>query len=177
MPVVRVPVVLRCSAGVTRPRHSLLRARIAAACTSSATPSVAPASSGAIVRTELGTTLPSNAPGQRLGLWHYTIPAGQALVPHRHPGWQIARITSGTLTYTILTGTVTVVRGGGAQETHGAGETIKLNAGDTVIESPEVQHYGANDGPSTVEIYTSSLLTDGEPVAIPLASGGPSASP
>ena len=111
-------------------------ALIAAACTSSATPSVAPASSGAIVRTELGTTLPSNAPGQRLGLWHYTIPAGQALVPHRHPGWQIARITSGTLTYTILTGTVTVVRGGGAQETHGAGETIKLNAGDTVIESP-----------------------------------------
>ena len=109
-------------------------ALIAAACTSSATPSVAPASSGAIVRTELGTTLPSNAPGQRLGLWHYTIPAGQALVPHRHPGWQIARITSGTLTYTILTGTVTVVRGGGAQETHGAGETIKLNAGDTVIE-------------------------------------------
>jgi hypothetical protein len=71
---------------------------------------------------------------------------------------------------------VAVIRAGGAQESHGAGETIKLNTGDTVVETPDVQHFGANEGPLPVEIYTSSLLTDGELVAIPLATGGPSPS-
>ena len=148
-----------------------------AGCTSGSSPSLAPEPSGGIVRTELGTTLPGSAPGERLGLWHYTIPAGSALVPHRHPGWQIARVSSGTLTYTILTGTVTVLRAGGAQEMHGAGETITLAAGDTVIENPDVQHFGANNGTAPVEIYASSLLKDGEPVAIPLPSGAPSSGP
>jgi quercetin dioxygenase-like cupin family protein len=134
---------------------------------------VAPAPSGGIVRTELGTTLPGNAPGQRLGLWHYTIPAGSALVPHRHPGWQIARIASGSLTYRILAGTVTVIRANGDQQSPGAGQTIMLAAGDTVIENPGVEHFGANDGSAPVEIYASSLFADGEPVAIPLASGAP----
>jgi quercetin dioxygenase-like cupin family protein len=139
-------------------------------------PSSQPGPSGAIVRTELGSTLPGNAPGQRLGLWHYTIPAGTALVPHRHPGWQVARIASGTLTYTILSGTVTVFRAAGNQESYGPGQSIKLGPGDTVIETPDVHHFGANEGTEPVEIYTSTLLSDGEPVAIPLATGGPSPS-
>jgi quercetin dioxygenase-like cupin family protein len=140
-------------------------------------PATAPTASPGIVRTDLGTTLPGTAPGQRLGLWHYTIPPGSALVPHRHPGWQIARIVSGTLTYTILAGTPTVIRANGEQQTPGAGQTIKLAAGDTVIENPGVEHFGANDGPDVVEIYTSTLLADGEPVAIPLATAAPSTSP
>src|SRR5690242_14011380 len=74
---------------------------IVTSCAPAPSTAVAPAASAGIVRTDLGTTLPGTAPGQRLGLWHYTIPAGSALVPHRHPGWQIARIVAGTLTYTI----------------------------------------------------------------------------
>jgi quercetin dioxygenase-like cupin family protein len=155
----------------------LLLTIVALSCAPAAPSGGTPAPTGAIVRTELGTTLPDTAPGQRLGLWHYTIPARTALVPHRHPGWQIARITRGTLTYTILAGTATVVRANGEQQSPAAGQTIKLVTGDTVIENPGLEHFGANEGPEPVEIYASSLLADGEPVAIPLVTGAPSASP
>ena len=45
-----------------------------------------------IIRSELGNALPATAPGQTLSLWHYSIPAGSKLMPHKHPGWQVARI-------------------------------------------------------------------------------------
>ena len=46
-----------------------------------------------------------------------------------------------------------------------------------MIETPDVQHFGANEGTTPVEIYAASLLSDGEPVAIPLPTGAPSRSP
>ncbi len=125
-------------------------------------------SAAAIVREDLGSTLPATAAGQRLGLWHYEIQAGAALPPHHHPGWQVARITAGTLTYQIIDGQATVIRATGATEVHGAGEVITLATGDSVIENPDLHHFGANRGTVTVEIYTASLFTDGSPPAIPM---------
>jgi len=134
-----------------------------------------PSPSGGIIRQDLGNVLPATAQGQRLGLWHYTIPAGSALVPHHHPGWQVARIVAGTLTYQILKGEATVIRGSGATETHKSGETITLATGDSIVENPDLDHFGSNSGTTPVEIYAASLFTDGQPPAIPLAS--PSAAP
>jgi quercetin dioxygenase-like cupin family protein len=144
------------------------------ACTASGP--VAPTASAGIIRDNLGGTLPGTAPGQRLSLWHYTIPAGSRLSPHRHPGWQVARVVAGTLSYTIIAGEATVLRGSGATEIHGIGETITLATGDTIIENPDLQHFGANEGTVPVEIYASSLFVDGQPPAIPLpsASAAPS---
>src|SRR3712207_3251588 len=54
---------------------------------------------------------PRGAPGRTLGLSRVTVPAGTALAPHRHPGYQIAYIQRGTLTYTVRTGVVRIYRG------------------------------------------------------------------
>jgi len=77
-----------------------------------------PSPSGGIIRQDLGNVLPATAQGERLGLWHYTIPAGSQLVPHHHPGWQVARVAAGTLTYQIIKGEATVIRASGATEIH-----------------------------------------------------------
>jgi quercetin dioxygenase-like cupin family protein len=142
----------------------------------SSAPAASPTAVGGIIRTDLGNTLPDTAPGQRLGLWHYTIPAGSALVPHTHPGWQVARIVAGTLSYTIISGQATVIRSGGSTETHGSGETITLATGDSIVENPDLAHFGANNGTTPVEIYAASLFKDGSPPAIPLPSGRPASS-
>jgi quercetin dioxygenase-like cupin family protein len=138
--------------------------------------SPAPSATAGPTRQDLGNTLPETARGERLGLWKVTIPPGTALAPHTHPGWQVARIVSGRLSYTITEGHVTLIHADGTQIELGVG-TIEIQAGETVVENPDVKHYGANNGTTPVEIYIASLLTDGQPPAIPLASTAPAASP
>lgn len=138
----------------------------------------APAASAApatITRTLLGEVAPDTAPGETLSLWSYSIPAGMALVPHHHPGYQVARIVSGVLTYNVLAGTADIIRADGSTETATGGGVVTLNAGDTVIENPATEHFGANDGTEPVILYTSTLFTTGEPPAIPLPSASPAA--
>jgi len=132
-----------------------------------------PAAAGGIVRTLLGEVVPTTAEGDTLSLWHYTIPPGEALVPHVHPGFQVARIVSGRLTYDVIEGDVTILRADGSTETAATGATLVLDAGDTVIENPGLSHYGANNGSEPVIIYASSLFQTGEAPAIPLPSSAP----
>ena len=94
-------------------------------------------------------------------------------MPHTHPGFQVARIVSGTLTYNVIAGEVTILRADGSTETASTGDVVTINAGDTVVENPDLQHYGANDGDVPVEIYASSLFPVGAPPAIPLPSTAP----
>ena len=94
-------------------------------------------------------------------------------MPHTHPGFQVARILSGTLTYNVIEGEVTILRGGGATETATTGQTVTLEAGDTVIENPDLQHFGANNGTEPVVIYAASLFSTGSPPAEPLPSAAP----
>jgi quercetin dioxygenase-like cupin family protein len=122
---------------------------------------------------------PDSAPGQDLGLWHYTIPAGSTLEPHRHPGVQIAHITRGELSYTIILGEATVVSADGSGRVIGLG-THTLRAGESVIEQPGLEHYGANRTLEDVEIMASTLYPEGAPLAIPVPTpraATPSASP
>jgi quercetin dioxygenase-like cupin family protein len=137
----------------------------------SASPEASPV--GGIVRTLLGETAPTTAPDQMLGLWHYTIPAGEALTPHTHPGFQVARVVKGTLTYNVISGTVTVLRADGSTEMARSGAVITINAGDTVIENPDLAHFGANEGDVPVEIVAASLFMHGSPPALPLESTAP----
>jgi quercetin dioxygenase-like cupin family protein len=134
-------------------------------------PSAAP--EAGIVRTLLGETSPTTAPDQTLGLWHYTIPAGSALTPHTHPGFQVARVLSGTLSYDVISGTVTILRADGTTEMARSGSVVTVNAGDTVIENPDLAHFGSNSGDVPVEIVAASLFTHGSPPALPLASAAP----
>ena len=46
-------------------------------------------------------------------------------------------------------------------------------AGDTVVENPELAHYGANNGTEDVVIYAASLFPVGAAPADPLPSNAP----
>jgi quercetin dioxygenase-like cupin family protein len=138
----------------------------------------APIEEPGITREDLGRTLAENAPGQELGLWHYTIPVGAVLPPHTHPGPQLARIITGSLEYTVIAGEGTVISMDGTSTPIGPG-TYVLEAGDTIVENPELQHTGANRGPGVVELIASTLYPEGAPLSTPLelASPVPAASP
>ena len=51
-----------------------------------------------------------------------------------------------------------------------------LATGDSVVENPDLEHFGANKGSVSVEIYTASLFQDGQPPAIPVTAPTPSPS-
>jgi hypothetical protein len=124
----------------------------------------AAADASGVVRTDLGIAEPGSAPGEQLGLWHYAIAAGEELAPHTHPGWQLARITSGELEYSVISGVGVLLRADGSTEPMGPG-TYQLASGDGVIENPDLEHYGANRGEDVVTIISATLFEAGEPVA------------
>jgi quercetin dioxygenase-like cupin family protein len=117
---------------------------------------------------------PAGAKGRTLGLARVTIPAHTALALHRHPGTQIAYIQSGTLTYTVKTGSVPVYHGAGDDKprlirTVKAGHSGSVPAGDWVIERPGTIHFGANNGSRPLVVLLATLFTDGRPPSIPVA--------
>jgi quercetin dioxygenase-like cupin family protein len=136
-----------------------------------------PSDAPAVVREDLGSTLADTAPGQRLGLWRVVIPAGAGLPPHWHPGYQLARIESGTLDYTVLTGTLVVLRPTGGTLTVDAGETYRIEAGTTIVEQPGAEHSAQNAGDVPVVIVLATLFEDGAEPAILVEEPSPAASP
>ena len=122
------------------------------------------ASAEPVVRDRWGATNPGNAPGQELYLEQVTIAPGARLATHYHQGTQVAHVVSGELTYNIVRGSATVLRADGPEEVAGP-TVVVLRAGDGVVETPDVVHYGANDGDEPVVIVLAALLADGAPMA------------
>jgi quercetin dioxygenase-like cupin family protein len=114
----------------------------------------------------LGRGESASAPGQELAVARVTIAAGAAIPEHEHPGTQVAAIIAGELTYTVVTGEVPVTRAGGEIETVGAGQTVTLRPGDSLVEQPGVRHHAENNGPATVEIALATLFPPDEPRTI-----------
>ena len=111
---------------------------------------------------------PPGAPGCTLTLVRYTVPPGARLAPHLHRGVQLARITSGRLTYTVVEGTAIVRRRGEATDTPLTGPvTTVLEAGDAVTEHDGMVHFGADDTDQPVVIEATLLTADGEDLAVP----------
>lgn len=117
-----------------------------------------------VVQTGLGSATPGTAPGQQLGLWHYTISAGERLAPHTHPGWQLAHVTEGELEYSVISGEGRLIRADGTVEPMGPG-TYVLASGDGVIENPDLVHFGANRTDDVVTLVSATLYPTGEPLA------------
>jgi quercetin dioxygenase-like cupin family protein len=111
------------------------------------------------------------APGQTVQLTRVIIPAGQEIAAHTHPGPQLAVIAGGTLTYTVIQGKVQVTRAAGTpaakSETVSSGQSVDLQPGDTVAETPDMIHTGRNAGDGPVVIYLSSLFPAGAPASSP----------
>ncbi len=120
---------------------------------------------------ELKSGTSSTAPGQILRLVRVIIPAGDEVAPHSHPGTQLAFISEGILTYTVIDGEVDVSRaadsGNAMVETFQTGDTLKLEVGDSIREPKGMIHMARNDGGQPVVIYLLSLFPEGEPVSNP----------
>ena len=134
--------------------------------TPAATPQTPPT-----VREALVTGMPEAAPGQSLQLVRTTIQPGVTLPAHIHPGMQIAWIESGILHYVVVEGgeiPVTRVWMEGSPEPAemlGPGQETDLYPGDSVVETENVVHYGANLGDVPVVLWSALLLTEGAPIA------------
>jgi hypothetical protein len=115
---------------------------------------------------------PRGARGRTLGLSRVTVPARTALAPHRHPGYQIAYIERGSLTYTVRTGVVRIYRGAADASprlvrTIRAGQTARVRAREWLVERQGDVHFGANRGRRPVVILLATLFTTGSPASIP----------
>jgi quercetin dioxygenase-like cupin family protein len=125
---------------------------------------------GGVVKDILGADVdPPGAPGRTLTLIRYTIQAAAKLAPHIHPGVQLASIQSGTLTYTVVSGTIPVKHPDGSTENLVGPITTTLHPGDAVTEVDGVVHFGANDTTEPVIILATLLTEDGMPLAVPVA--------
>lgn len=112
------------------------------------------------------------APGRELALTRVVVPPGAALPPHRHLGTQIARVTQGTLTYTVINGAVAVRRGSADRSRVvrriRAGERGKVHTGEWIVEQPHIRHFGENVGKRKVVIYLATLFPKGAPPSVPV---------
>lgn len=115
-------------------------------------------------------------------LYTVTVPPGVKIAPHQHPGLQISTIKAGTLTYTVLAGTVTVVDGVTADGKPGpsrpvsAPATMDLTVGQTLYEPAGEIHQAANNGTTDVVIDLANIVPNDDPLSIP-ATPSPSPSP
>jgi quercetin dioxygenase-like cupin family protein len=135
--------------------------------TTTTTTTAAPAT---VVRDVLDNDLtPPGAPDSTLSLVRYTIPAGAKLARHVHPGVQMASIESGTLTYTVMSGTAQVRRAGATTDTPTTGlTTIELGRGDAVTEAGNMVHFGYNKANAPVVILATLLTAHGHELAEPV---------
>jgi quercetin dioxygenase-like cupin family protein len=124
-----------------------------------------------VTRTVLGQFDPTNAPGQTLYLQRVVIEPKAQLAEHFHDGTQVARIVSGTLTFNVATGTTTITRADGTVEEVTGPKQVELEPGDWIVETAQLEHYGANETDEQVVIELAALLATGSPVATAVGTG------
>lgn len=120
-----------------------------------ATPDASPAAASRDVIEEGN---PDAAPGQVLQLVRYDIPPNISLPIHIHPGMQIALVKSGTLHYTVIEGEMRYTRANGETGVLKAGEDADFHAGDSLVETQGMVHYGENRTDEPVVLLVASLF-------------------
>lgn len=114
---------------------------------------------------------PPGAPHRTLGLSKVVVMPGTALASHHHPGDQLGYVAEGTLTYTVESGRAKVMKGPGDDATLvrrvRAGQTVKVRAGQWLVEEQDEVHHARNAGTVPIVIYIATLLRTGQPAAIP----------
>jgi quercetin dioxygenase-like cupin family protein len=114
------------------------------------------------------------APDRTIVLSRVEVEPGAQLALHHHLGTQVARIETGTLTYTVRRGSVVVRRGESDQSPQivrsiKAGQTARIRSGQWIVEQPSDIHEAANRGSTPVVIYLATLLKTGAAPATPVA--------
>lgn len=116
------------------------------------------------------TPAPPGAPKRTLGLSKVVVMPGSQLASHHHPGAQLGYIAEGALTYTVETGSATVLTGPGDDATVvkklKPGRTYTVRAGQWLREEQGEVHHARNAGSVPIVIYLATLFTTGKPAAI-----------
>jgi quercetin dioxygenase-like cupin family protein len=123
-----------------------------------------------ITRTVLSVSEPANAPGQVLYLTRVRIAPKARLSEHFHDGTQIATVESGVLTYRITSGSVTITRADGTARTVTGPRTVRIRAGQSLVEGAGLTHYGANATTKPVVILTAALIATGAGLSTPIGT-------
>ena len=114
---------------------------------------------------------PVGGKGRTLALSIVTIPTGVRLPLHYHEGTQVAYIERGVLSYTVKSGSVTVMKGLADQSPRlvrkiSAGQTGTIPAGEWLVEQPTTIHTAK--AKVRVVVLLASLLRNGAPPATPV---------
>jgi hypothetical protein len=123
-----------------------------------------------ITRTILSVTRPANAPGQVLYLTKVRIAPKSKLAEHFHDGTQIATVQSGVLTYRITSGSTVITNAKGVARTVTGPRTVRIRAGESLVEGAGLTHYGANATAKPVVILTAALIADGAGLSTPVGT-------
>ncbi len=96
-----------------------------------------------------GQPLPAYPDGPpQISVLHIVIPAGTTLAMHRHPMINVGYLLSGELTVEANNG-----------------QTLRLQAGESIVEVVNTWHYGRNDGSIPAEIVVVYAGTEGLPLS------------
>src|SRR5262249_22611082 len=109
--------------------------------------------------------------GQTLYLQRVEIAPGAKLAEHFHQGTQVARVMSGVLTYNVVSGSVSVTRAKGTTATVTGPRVVELRAGDSLVETQDLVHYGSNRTRRPVVLELAALLQTGAPLSTPAGAG------
>lgn len=117
------------------------------------------------------------APDRALVLSRVVVDPGAKIALHHHLGTQVARIASGTLTYTVRKGSAVVWKGDSDREpspvvTLLPRQTARIRAGQWLAEQPSDIHEASNRGNTPVVIYIATLLKSGAPPSTPVTLPG-----
>ena len=122
------------------------------------------------VTAELFASIPSSrAPGQTIHLVRLTFQPGAEAAAHQHPGTVVLAVAAGSLGFTLLEGSVQVVRGAaaGGSETEDVtepGTDIILEPGDAIFYEDDVVHTARGAGDEETTVLGTLVLTSGEPL-------------
>ena len=105
----------------------------------------------------------AQAPGQSLVLYRVTFRGGE--VPsHIHPGTIVLTVESGTFSWTLQAGEVTVTRPGAAPERVTApGTELVLTPGEGLAYNADVVHTARAAGDEPASVLVTSLFETGQP--------------
>jgi quercetin dioxygenase-like cupin family protein len=146
------------------------RRATAAAAAQACAPELPAGAAERITLTPIATGLPAAAPNQRLTLYRFTMPPGEALAVHSHPGATMLQIESGELTYRVVRGEVLFWSGEGVERLDprpvAAGETVTFLPGDAIFYDADTAHDAVNSGDVPVAVLSVTLLDVEQPSTI-----------
>jgi quercetin dioxygenase-like cupin family protein len=125
------------------------------------------------VTAEVFAGTPSDrASGQTVYLARFVFQPGAAIFPHSHPGTTTLGVDSGDLGWTLLKGTAHVVRGAGSGGTQVEDLTqpnteVILHPGDAIYYEDDVVHTARGAGNEPAVVYSTLVLTTGQPLLMP----------